>query len=35
MRNYYIRHALFDIFMNLITGGFWRIYVIIRYLRTH
>ena len=35
MRHYSILHALFDIFMTLITGGLWLIYIIIRYLRTH
>lgn len=26
---------LFDLFMTFITGGFWLIWVLIRYLRTH
>lgn len=33
--NYGCFHALFDIFMTVITGGLWLIYIIIRYLRTH
>ena len=28
-------NALFDMFMLLITGGLWLLYVIVRYLRTH
>lgn len=27
--------VLFDLFMTFITGGFWLIWVLIRYLRTH
>ena len=33
--NYGTLNALFDIFMTFITGGFWLIWVLVRYLRTH
>jgi len=34
-KSYTWKSALFDMIMILLTGGFWLIYVIIRYLRTH
>lgn len=34
-KKYTLKHALFDLFMIAITGGFWLIYVLVRYLRTH
>ena len=33
MRKYGFGALLFDVFMTLITGGFWLIIVLIRYLR--
>lgn len=34
-KKYKFRHILFDLFMTVITGGAWLIWVLIRYLRTH
>lgn len=35
MKKYTFLHALFDLFMLVITGGLWLIYLIARFLRTH
>lgn len=35
MNNYGCFHALFDLFMIVITGGLWLIYILVRYLRTN
>nr|DAT41914.1 MAG TPA: hypothetical protein [Caudoviricetes sp.] len=35
MKNYGFLNALFDIFMTIITGGLWLIWIVIKYLRTH
>jgi hypothetical protein len=35
MKKYTIWSALFDLIMLVLTGGFWLMWVIIRYLRTH
>ena len=35
MKNYGFLNALFDIFMTIITGGLWIIWIVIKYLRTH
>jgi hypothetical protein len=35
MKNYGCLNALFDIFMTIITGGLWLIWIVIKYLRTH
>lgn len=35
MKRYTFPHMLFDLFMTIITGGLWLIWVLIRYLRTH
>lgn len=29
------QHILFDFVMTVLTGGFWLIWVLIRYLRSH
>lgn len=34
-RNYGCLNAAFDLFMTIITGGLWIIWVAIRYMRTH
>jgi hypothetical protein len=34
-KNYGMMSALFDLFMIVCTGGFWLIWVAVRYLRTH
>ena len=34
-KRYGVGHMLFDLFMLLITGGLWLIWIIARYLRTH
>ena len=34
-KKYKKRTMLFDLLMILLTGGFWLIWVIVRYLRTH
>lgn len=33
--NYGCMNLLFDLFMTVITGGFWLIWVLVKYLRTH
>ena len=33
--DYSLWNAAFDLFMTVITGGFWLIWVAVRYLRTH
>lgn len=35
MKKYTIGNAIFDFVMTVITGGFWLIWVLVRYLRTH
>jgi hypothetical protein len=35
MKKYGVGHLLFDVFMTIITGGFWLLVIIIQYLRTH
>lgn len=35
MKNYGFLNALFDVFMTIITGGLWLIWIVIKYLRTH
>lgn len=34
-KKYTAFHAMFDFVMTVITGGFWLIWVGVRYLRTH
>ena len=34
-KKYGIGNAIFDIFMTIITSGFWLIWLVIKYLRTH
>ena len=34
-KKYTFGHMVFDFIMTLLTGGFWLIWVLIRYLRTH
>ena len=34
-KNYGCGSMLFDIFMIIITGGLWLIWVLVKYLRTH
>lgn len=34
-KKYGFGHLLFDFFMTIITGGFWLIWVFVKYLRTH
>lgn len=34
-KRYTVGHMLFDLFMTVITGGFWLIVVLVQYLRTH
>lgn len=33
--NYGLGHLIFDFIMTVLTGGFWLIWVLIKYLRTH
>ena len=35
MKKYTFGKMLFDLFMTIITGGLWIIWVAIRYMRTH
>lgn len=35
MRRYSCLHAMFDIFMTIITGGLWLIWLFIKFVRTH
>ena len=35
MKPYGMLNAIFDLIMIAITGGFWLIWVLVRYLRTH
>lgn len=35
MKKYGCGAMMFDMFMTIITGGAWLIWVLIRYLRTH
>lgn len=35
MKRYGFCHMVFDFIMTIATGGFWLIWVLIRYLRTH
>ena len=34
-KQYGFPNLLFDLFMTVITGGFWLIWVAVKYLRTH
>lgn len=34
-KKYTLANLLFDFFMTVITGGFWLIWVAVKYLRTH
>lgn len=34
-KTYSMKTALFDLFMIVITGGFWLLFMIARYIRTH
>ena len=35
MKQYTLWSAAFDLIMLVLTGGFWAIWVVVRYLRTH
>lgn len=34
-KHYGLLNMLFDLFMTIITGGLWLIWVLVKYLRTH
>jgi len=35
MKSYGLSNMIFDMVMLVLTGGFWFIWIVVRYLRTH